>query len=164
MPGVRFSLVPILVLSLAIASSTGAQTAGSPARSDSLSFDEFRGATTVLVFYRSGDCGLCRERLRALDEHLDDYDDLGVKVVVLTADPPDGIERVRDELGLDLRIEHADRAMLARWGVWPEGADAPFPAAFVLDEAGQVRFRHVGESAADRVSDEVLLAAVRRAR
>src|SRR5690606_36839103 len=119
MPGVRFSLVPILVLSLAIASSTGAQIAGSPARSDSLSFDEFRGATTVLVFYRIGDCGLCRERLRALDEHLDDYDDLGVKVVVLTADPPDGIERVRDELGLDLRIEHADRAMLARWGVWP---------------------------------------------
>lgn len=160
----RLVLVPVLVLCLAIASSGGVQTAGGSARGDGFSIEDVRGEPTVLVFYRSGDCGLCRDRLRALDAHVDDYADLGYRVVAVSADPPDAIERVRDELGLGLEIVHADRATLARWGVWPDEAAAPLPAAFVLDAAGRVRFRHIGVSAADRVSDVVLLAVAARAR
>ncbi|HEX7051505.1 MAG TPA: peroxiredoxin family protein [Longimicrobiales bacterium] len=126
------------------------------------SLSELRGRPVVLVFLRGASCGLCLERLRALAAHEAAYDRRDARVVAVTPDPPDRADAVREALELDFPMVSAAHAVLAAWGVWPPGRKQAFPGAFVLDPQGRVRFRHIGRTAADRVSDVILLAALDR--
>ena len=124
--------------------------------------DELRGDPVVLVFYRGSFCALCRQRLRALDEHIGAYRRLGARVVAVTLDDAETAKATADELDLDLPLISVDRATFDAWGLWPADEAWPRPAAFVLDASGAVRFGHVGLNAADRVEDVVLLAVLGR--
>ncbi len=125
---------------------------------------DLRGDVVVLVFHRGPYCGICQQRLRVLAAHRSDYDDLDARVVAVVHGPRDDWAELADELDLEVPVVVVDRPLLERWGVWPRGESAPRPAAFVVDELGRIRFRHVGATAADRVGDLVLLAVARRAR
>jgi peroxiredoxin len=115
------------------------------------------GTPAVLVFYRGGHCPLCLQRLGALEAHAAAYERAGARVVAVTGESLDAARNTADEVGGGVRIVAVDEATLRRWGVWPEGAPAPMPAEFVLDENGAVLFGHVGRSAAESAGDVALL-------
>lgn len=137
---------------------------GTVAGGGDFSLEELRGSPVVLVFYRGAYCGLCLRRLQALEEHKDAYDELDAKIVAATPDSPETAERTADELDLDFPIVSVTREVAERWGVWPAGENVPRPATFVLDQHGRIRFRHIGQTAADRVSDIELLGRIRALR
>lgn len=123
------------------------------------------GATgTVVVFYRSYHCGLCRERLRELQAHLPQYEAVGARVVAVTADPPAEVQRAVEELGLAYPVVGVDSATLAAWGVVDTAGSPPLPASYLVDRRGVVVFRHLGRNAADRASDIEILAALQQLR
>lgn len=117
---------------------------------------------TVIVFYRGGYCGLCRERLSGLQESLGAYDRLGARVVAVSADLPEALERTSAELGLAFPLVSADSAVLSRWGVLPDGAASSLPATYIVEEAGRVLFAHRGRNAADRMTDATLVTLLER--
>ncbi|HEX7119222.1 MAG TPA: redoxin domain-containing protein [Longimicrobiales bacterium] len=125
---------------------------------------EHRGEIVVLVFNRGPYCGICRERLRALTSNASRYEALDARVFAVVHGPEDAWADIVDENDVEVPVVVVDRRTLERWGVWPRGATAPRPAAFVVDRRGRIRFRHVGATAADRVGDVVLLAATREVR
>jgi peroxiredoxin len=118
-------------------------------------------AATVLVFYRSYHCGLCRERLRDIEQHLDDYRSARAHVIALSPDSLPLVRRAADELGLTFPVVAADAESLREWEVFAGDEALPLPASYLLDQRGVVAFRHVGRNAADRASDLELLAALR---
>src|SRR5690606_162710 len=128
------------------------------------SLDELRGKNVVVVFYRGLYCGLCRERLRHQAMYRDAYEALGARTIAVVPGAAAGWREFADSIDADFPIIVVDRATLQRWGTWPAGERAPQPAVYIVDDEGRIRFRHVGRTAADRVSDPVLLAEVRRPR
>jgi peroxiredoxin len=116
-----------------------------------------RGERTVVLFYRSETCGLCRLRLEQLQENLSAYRSLRAEVVAVTLDPPELSARTAERLGGDLRIVSVDSTVFAGWDVLEAERRAPLPGAYVLDDRGVVIFRHLGGHAGDRISDATLL-------
>jgi peroxiredoxin len=129
---------------------------GTLADGKSFEFQKLRGDRVVLIFYRSAFCGLCAQQLRLVADDKELYKKLDAKIVAITADPPDLIDRTANHLDLDYPIVSVDRATLTRWGVWPDGARTPRPAVFIIAENGTIRFRQIGQTAADRVSDATI--------
>jgi peroxiredoxin len=120
--------------------------------------------TTLLVFYRGAYCGLCRERLRRLQEHLPTYREMDTRVIAVTPDDTAEIRSTAARLGLEFPIVSVDTAVLARWNVLDPEDRSPRPVASLLDPRGVVRFRHVGRNAADWAGDVAILTVLQRAR
>jgi peroxiredoxin len=119
---------------------------------------------TVLVFYRSFDCGLCRQRLRELQAHLTEYEATRARVVAVSPDSAAYVRRAAEELGLTFAVVAADSAALREWDVLGSDQILPLPASYLVDAHGVVVFRHVGSNAADRASDLEILAALHNLR
>jgi peroxiredoxin len=134
---------------------------GTLADGSKFALEELHGDGVVLVFYRSAYCGLCRRRLIALAAHRKAYADLGMQLVAITNDPPALARWAAEQFKLDFPVVSTDRATFARWGLWPQEARAPYPAAFILGREGEVRFSHVGRAASERDSDASLLFTLR---
>jgi peroxiredoxin len=110
-------------------------------------------AATVLVFYRSAHCGLCRVQLHALQEHLGAYDRQGVHVVAITLDTPELSGSLRDAMQLDFAIVSVDTMVFHAWQVMDPQLEVPVPATYIVDRDGVIRYRHVGRNASDRATD-----------
>lgn len=132
--------------------------AGRAAGGAGFRLQELRGIPAVVVFYRGGYCGLCRERLRELQESLPAYRRAGAEVVAATPDPPVAAARTAAELGLSYPVVSVDSAALSRWELLGDGGSAALPSTVLLDRSGVIRYRHVGLSAADRARDVEVLA------
>ncbi len=137
---------------------------GQTAAAATFRLDSAGAVPAAVVFYRGAYCGLCRERLRALQEHLAAYRAAGVWVVAVTLDTPPEIQRTVQQLGLEFPVVAADTATFAAWGALDAERRTALPASFLLDSLGVIRFRHVGRNAADRATDAALLTAVRQSR
>ncbi len=116
-----------------------------------------RGERTVLLFYRSEACGLCRLRLEQLQANLPAYRTLGARVLAVTLDPPELSTRTAERLAGDLQIVSVDSAVFDAWDVLEAERRAPLPGAYVLNDRGVVIFRHLGGHAGDHITDATLL-------
>jgi peroxiredoxin len=121
------------------------------------------GSPTFVVFFRGYGCGLCRERLRELQTNLGEYRRLGARVVAVSADEAENLERARRELELDFPVVGVDDSTLAAWGLVGD-ATPPLPGSYLIDRDGLIVFRHVGRNASDRAHDLEVLAALQALR
>jgi hypothetical protein len=111
----------------------------------------------LIYFYRGGDCGLCRLRLRELERRLPEYRALGSSCwPPRPTRPPPPPPR---EVGATMTIVSVDSASLAAWGLWSD-ADAqrtPIFAAYVVNHDGVVIVARRSAIGADRISAAELL-------
>jgi peroxiredoxin len=117
---------------------------------------------TLLVFYRSALCGLCRVQLEQLQSHMGAYDRRGVKVVAATLDPPELSARLLENGGLDFPLVSVDSASFDEWAAMHPESGAPLPATYIIDARGIVRYLHIGRNASDRATDAGLLTVLER--
>lgn len=117
--------------------------------------------STVLVFYRSAECGLCRLQLTQIQANLEGYDGQDFQVVAITLDSPARSQALVESSGLGYPIVSVDSATFRDWGAL-NGANAPVPATYVIDDDGIIRFRHIGRNAADRATDADVMTIVYR--
>jgi peroxiredoxin len=129
------------------------------------------GRMTLLVFYRGGWCPFCNQQLAAIAQDYPKFDELGATVVVVSSEE---VEKGRDLLQKlkppfrilsDTRFEGIDaygvRDTNPSPGALSRGVTAlSRPAAFIIDEAGIVRYKYVGKSAPDRPKNEDILQAL----
>lgn len=138
----------------------GPPVRGTLANGDAFRLATGRGAITVLVFYRSGDCGLCRVQLEQIQRNLIAYQRQGARVVAVTLDPPAATQRLGEQLRLEFDIVSVDERTFTEWGALAASGATILPATFLLDESGVIRYRHVGRTAADRAFDAEILSAI----
>ncbi|MQA92074.1 MAG: redoxin domain-containing protein [Gemmatimonas sp.] len=125
---------------------------------DSLRVDSPPGNPTVLVFYRSIECGLCRVQLEQMQDNKAAYDRADAALVAVTLDPPNLSRAWIDDVSLDFPLVSVDSVTFRTWGAISAERAVPRPATYVLDGLGIVRFKHVGRNASDRTTDAEVIA------
>ena len=113
---------------------------------------------TVLVFFRSTSCGLCRLQLQRMEMNLPAYERGGSRVVAVTLDAPERAVANLEGAALGYPVVSVDSAAFERWGTFAGDGAAPLPATYIVDERGIVRYRHIGRNASDRTTDAEVVA------
>lgn len=111
----------------------------------------------VIVFYRTASCGLCRVQLGQIEQNFGGYRQQGADVIGVTLDPPATSLALAGDLGLSFPLVSVDSSSFRDWGVLDPERGGPLPATYVLDDAGVIRFRHIGRNASDRTTDAGVL-------
>jgi peroxiredoxin len=103
--------------------------------------------------------------LRSFQQRRSEFDKRGIRVVVISTDPPEVTREHAQRLGLsytslsDVKADVIRRYDLLHAGGGPKGSDIARPAEFLIDETGTVRWVNLTESAAVRARPEQVLAA-----
>jgi len=121
-------------------------------RGPARALSSFRGAPTVLLFFRASSCPVCRAQLTAFAKEEPRFAAAGLQVVAASPDPPGALAELRGELGLTMALlsdpdeqavnalcgglSHcellADAGGVIRWGAFAESwSHAPGPAALL---------------------------------
>jgi peroxiredoxin len=111
-----------------------------------LELNEHRGEGVYVNFWATY-CTYCREKMSYFEEYYEEYAEKGVKIVSINVDETTlQVERHKDRQGISYPL-YIDRSMLVSnaYGVHS------LPAAFLIDENGQVIERHIGAQTKDEV-------------
>ncbi len=125
---------------------------------DIATLDDTRGRVTVVWFWTFG-CFNCKNTLPNLQElraahPTDDVEIIGVHAPEFDHEAdPDNIAQAVEDLGVTwpvaLDTDHTT------FRSWQDPGGNFWPRTFVLDQAGDIRFDHIGEGAYDRLNDTV---------
>lgn len=124
-----------------------------------------RGEQVVVLFYRGHWCGSCRAQLEDVRRYAVIFQDRGAKVLAISAEPLDQSQKAVVTYGLAFDVlSDPELTVVDRYGVRhlgePDGRAIARPSLFLVDQAGVVRFAHVGEDADDRPSMALILLAL----
>jgi len=140
------------------------------------------GQAAAIVFYRGHWCPYCMKHLQQLQEIEGQLTEAGVKLVAITTDKPEIVKETQTK-GFDFTIYSdsgldAAKAMGVAFQLDPETAtkyrdtlventghdtgQLPVPAVFLVDKAGKVTFVFSKPDYKVRLSNEELLAAVKK--
>lgn len=116
------------------------------------------GTPDVIVFYSSASCGLCRDQLERMQEHLPAYERANASLVAVSLDPPSESRAFLERAGITYPLVSVDSATFAEWVPTGTALGSPRPATYILDGSGVVNFRHIGRNSSDRTSDAGMIA------
>ena len=150
--------------------------------------DVIRRQPTVLIFYRGGWCPYCSRHLGDLGGVEEDLRRAGYQIIAVSPDRPKYLKSAlkEEEYGYTLMSDHEANAIRAFGLAYQVGSETfqsyvskgidleersgaghrilPVPAAYVVDEAGVIRFAYWNPDYRQRVDVDRLLQAARRAR
>jgi peroxiredoxin len=141
------------------------------------------GKPAAIVFYRGHWCPFCMKHLKALQEIAGELEGLGVGLVGVTPDKPSYVAEAKKKAKLNFPI-YSDgelglaRAMGVAFQLDPKTAERykpylvestghdlgqlPVPAVFLVDKEGTIQFVHSNPDYKVRLSNDDLLAAVKK--
>ena len=125
---------------------------------EAFSTESLAGGKAVLVFYTSGECGLCRFQLEQLEANISAYQRVDADVIAVTLDPAERAVAMLERPELPFPIVSVDSATFRSWGVIDTESSFVLPGTYVLDDAGVIRYRHIGRNAGDRTTDAEIVA------
>ena len=120
----------------------------------------------AVIVYRGKHCPLCSKYLKQLETLIDQFSDLGVDVVVVSADPEEKAQAHIAELGVDLAVGYdLSIKQMQQLGVYishPRSAketDRPFaePGLFVINGEGNLQLTDISNGPFVRPDLEALL-------
>jgi peroxiredoxin len=103
--------------------------------------------------------------LRSFQHRLGEFDQRGIRVVAISADPPDASKRHRQKLGYtfpilsDAKLDVIKQYDLLHPGGGPHKADISRPAEILVDSTGTVRWVNLTDNIAVRARPDEALAA-----
>jgi peroxiredoxin Q/BCP len=112
----------------------------------------------VLFFYRNSRCKTCREELAGLADKYSLISEQGGEVIAISADGIDVAKNMAVDLHLPYPVISDPNANIVRlYGVYDDDMDTAYPALFLIDRNGVVRYRKTIEGLNDVVpADEVV--------
>ena len=147
--------------------------------------DALAGQPTVFVVYRGGWCPYCTKQLGGLQKILPELHQLGYRLVALSPDPVEELNKTlgketldytlfsdstfaaTEALGLAFRLDAKTIKTYNGYGIplySPPGATEkvlPVPAVFLTDREGRLTFTHTNPDYTKRLSTKALLDAAR---
>lgn len=143
--------------------------------------ETLKNQEVLLVFYRGYWCGYCQRHLSKLEEHLQEFEENGTKVVAITPERPEyAMKSVeKSELSLDI-IPDKDYEIMKKYNVLFEVNDDyleklvkyeieydtdpvtgktffPVPATYLIGKDGKIKFAHYDPDYSKRSDVEALL-------
>lgn len=130
------------------------------------------GRKALLLFYRGGWCPFCNQQLAAISSESQRFEDAGATIVAVSGEEVEKGKALLKKLSLPfILLSDTNFAGIDRYGVRDPKPNEKLktngvtwlskPAAFVIDNAGVVRYKYVGKNASDRPKNEDLLKAIR---
>ena len=140
---------------------------------------------SMIVFYRGGWCPFCSSHLGELAAIEEEIYELGYQILAISPDQPEYLRQSLEEQELSYTLLSDSSMEMARAfgvafrvddqtvaGLKENGMDIversghqhqqlPVPAVFITDTSGQVLFQYVNPEYRERISGEVLIAALR---
>jgi len=115
----------------------------------------------VLVFYRGHWCPFCRTQLSDLQAQLGAFAKAGVGVAAISAEGAEDSAPLRQKLGLSFELwTDADLKLTRAMGIADGENGVPWPAVYVVNKGGVVRWRWVAQTYKLRPSAQEVLAQV----
>ena len=103
---------------------------------------DFRGVRVLLVFYPGDDTPVCTRQLCDYRDGLEQFQDLGVRVVGISRDDAVSHRRFKARHGLPFTLlSDPDLAVAKAYGA--AGPLGMKRAVFLIDEAGTIRYAHI---------------------
>lgn len=97
-----------------------------------------------------------------LQAQIQAFQDLDAQIWVISNDPADKLEAMRQKLGLDFpTLMDPELEVVERFGVKHPEKDLPHPTAVVVDKSGTTSYVRIDENYAERPSTEELIEAVK---
>ena len=123
------------------------------------SLPEHRGERLLLVFYPGDDTPVCTRQLCDYRDGVEQFADLGVRVVGISADDAASHRAFRDKYQLPfVLLSDPDLSVAERYGC--KGLIGMKRGVFLLDEAHTIRYRHVEAVAVFRRKRDELIKAI----
>lgn len=130
------------------------------------------GRRTLLIFYRGGWCPFCNKQLAAISQDFPKFKDLGATIVAVSSEEVEKGKELLRKLDVPyVLLSDSQFEGIDRYGVRDANpsertramgiTSLSKPSAFIIDEAGIVRYKYVGKNAADRPRNEELLDSLR---
>ena len=140
----------------------------------------------VLMWYRGGWCPFCNIQLRAMQQSLDDLDNAGAKLVVLTPELPEKAKQTAEANDLDIVALHdSDNQLAAKYGIMydlpepivpmyrdrlklasfngNEKMQLPLSATYVIDKSGKITYAFLDADYKKRAEPADIIKAVKAA-
>ncbi|WP_302120690.1 peroxiredoxin-like family protein [Allorhodopirellula heiligendammensis] len=138
----------------------------------------------VLMWYRGGWCPYCNIQLRAMQQSLDQIENAGAKLVVLTPELPEKAKETAEASGLSIVALHdKDLALAKQYGIVFELPDAiapmyqsrlpeyngndamelPLSATYVINSDGKITYAFLDADYKKRAEPSEVIAAVQAA-
>jgi peroxiredoxin len=108
---------------------------------------------------------LCNSELRSFQNHLSEFAQRGIRLVAISADPPEVSQRHRTKMGYtfpflaDPKAEVIRQYDLVHHAAGPKGEDISRPAEFLLDPSGTITWRNLTGDAAVRARPQQVIRA-----
>lgn len=114
----------------------------------------YRGRNNlVLFFYRNSKCQTCREELTALGGKNDYIVQQDGDTIAISTDGFDEAKNMALDLHLPFHVvSDPDGNIIKKYGVYDNNTDTAYPALFLIDKNGVVRYRKIIEGLDDLVS------------
>jgi peroxiredoxin len=110
------------------------------------------------IFTEKQYCPFCFPHIKALNEHYQDFRDRNIEVLMITSTDERQSQVVVRDLGLQMPLLSDPSCQVFREYQTGQALGAPLPAQFVLDDQGQLRYKHLFSFLDHNASVETLLA------
>jgi len=111
----------------------------------------FERGPALLVFFRGHWCAICRKQLRSLQADLETLRAAGVALIAISSDGVAESTQLAKKLELEFPVlSDTQLSVIRGYRVEDLGNEIAAPSTVVVDEAGIIRWIHVGDSAMDR--------------
>lgn len=127
----------------------------------SVTLSSLRGGPVVLNFFPWAFTGICTGELRAVQDHLGEFEGRGARVFAISTDTIFSLRVFAEQeaLGFQLLSDHWPHGgIAASYGVFDERAGCALRGTFVLDAAGLISWRVVNQIGEARDVSEHLVA------
>ena len=124
----------------------------------------------LVVVYRGLHCPICKKYVSQLDGIVEKFNDIGVDVVAVSADPEEKAKAFVEETGVTLPVGYGlSLSEMEQLGTYisdprsPQETDRPFaePAHFVINGSGKVQILDVSNAPFARPDLDMLLSGVK---
>lgn len=131
----------------------------------SLSLANYRHKQPVIlaftrIFTEKQYCPFCFPHIKALNEHYDQFRDRNIELLLITSTDPQQSKIVARDLGLKMPLLSDPSCQVFRLYQTGQALGAPLPAQFVVDQPGQLRYKHLFSFLDHNASMETLLRVV----
>lgn len=123
-------------------------------------YQENRDKSVLLIFFRGAWCNLCKKQLLDFQAHLQDFNELNIKIVAIAPDSKFKLSLMKTFLKIKFEILADEKFKIINslhLRTRHKGQDTAKPAFFLINFSHQILLSYIGEEYDDRLSAKQII-------